>query len=50
MLAGADDYLATGPEVLAAAIPGARWRVLAGDHLTVVRNPEFIDAVVKFLG
>lgn len=50
VLAGCDDYLATRPEVLAAAIPGARWRVLSGDHLTVVRNPEFIDAVVKFLG
>src|SRR5689334_2287848 len=49
VLAGADDYLATRPEALAAAIPGARWRVLAGDHLTVVRNPEFIEAIVKFL-
>lgn len=49
VLAGADDYLASRPEALAAAIPGARWRVLAGDHLTVVRNPEFIDAIVKFL-
>ena len=47
--AGADDYLAARPEVLAAAIPGARWRVLAGDHLNVVRNPEFIEAIVKFL-
>jgi pimeloyl-ACP methyl ester carboxylesterase len=49
VLAGADDYLAARPEVLAAAIPGARWRVLAGDHLNVVRNPEFIEAIVKFL-
>ena len=49
VLAGADDYLASRPEVLAAAIFGARWRVLSGDHLTVVRNPEFIDAIVKFL-
>jgi pimeloyl-ACP methyl ester carboxylesterase len=49
VLAGADDYLASRPEVLAAAITGARWRVLAGDHLTVVSNPEFIDAIVKFL-
>ena len=49
VLAGVDDYLASRPEALAAAIPGARWRVLAGDHLTVVRNPEFIDAIVKFV-
>lgn len=49
VLAGTDDYLAARPEVLAAAIFGARWRVLAGDHLTVVRNPEFIEAIVKFL-
>ncbi|HZM80459.1 MAG TPA: alpha/beta hydrolase [Candidatus Limnocylindrales bacterium] len=48
-LAGADDYLASRPEALAAAIFGARWRVLAGDHLTVVRNPEFVEAIVKFL-
>jgi len=24
-------------------------RVLTGDHLTVVRNPEFSGAIVKFL-
>lgn len=49
VLAGTDDWLATRPEVLAAALPDARWKVLAGDHLTVVRNPEFATAIVSFL-
>ncbi|MFC7242425.1 alpha/beta fold hydrolase [Catellatospora aurea] len=49
VLAGTDDWLATRPEVLAAALPDARWKVLAGDHLTVVRNPEFATAIVTFL-
>ncbi|WP_020525600.1 alpha/beta fold hydrolase [Catelliglobosispora koreensis] len=49
VLAGVDDHLATRPEVLADAITGARWRVLSGDHLTAVRNPDFASAIVKFL-
>jgi pimeloyl-ACP methyl ester carboxylesterase len=49
VLAGADDTLARRPAVLAAAIPGARWKVLGGDHLTVVRNPEFLSSIVSFL-
>ncbi|WP_155374461.1 alpha/beta fold hydrolase [Catellatospora vulcania] len=49
VLAGTDDWLATRPEVLAAALPDARWKVLSGDHLTVVRNPEFAAALVSFL-
>jgi pimeloyl-ACP methyl ester carboxylesterase len=49
VLAGTEDQLAQRPEVLAAALPNAKWRVLAGDHLTVVRNPEFAEAIVAFL-
>jgi pimeloyl-ACP methyl ester carboxylesterase len=49
VLAGTDDWLATRPEVLAAALPDARWKVLPGDHLTVVRNPEFATTIVSFL-
>ncbi|GIH06495.1 alpha/beta hydrolase [Rhizocola hellebori] len=49
VLAGQDDPLATRPEVLAAALSDARWRVLAGDHLTVVRNPDFAEAIVSFV-
>lgn len=49
VLAGTDDWLARRPEVLAAGLPDARWKVLAGDHLTVVRNPEFAAAITTFL-
>jgi pimeloyl-ACP methyl ester carboxylesterase len=49
VLAGADDQLARRPEALAAALPDAKWRVLPGDHLTVVRNPDFAAAIVAFL-
>ncbi|MFF2728554.1 alpha/beta fold hydrolase [Streptomyces sp. NPDC058008] len=49
VLAGADDPLATRPEVLASAIAGAELAVLPGDHLTVVRDPGFAGAVTAFL-
>ncbi|MDF6021693.1 alpha/beta fold hydrolase [Streptomyces sp. JH34] len=50
VLAGADDPLATRPEVLASAIAGAELTVLPGDHLTVVRDPGFAGAIASFLG
>jgi hypothetical protein len=31
------------------AIPGARLRVVAGDHLTAVGDPAFRAAIVEFL-
>jgi pimeloyl-ACP methyl ester carboxylesterase len=49
VLCGRDDALATRPEVLAAAIPGARARVVGGDHLTALRDPEYVPALVEFL-
>lgn len=49
VLAGVDDWLATRPHVLSSALPDGRCKVLAGDHLTVVRNPEFAAAIVAFL-
>ncbi|MEY9212510.1 alpha/beta fold hydrolase [Thermobifida halotolerans] len=49
LLVGADDPLAARPEVLGAALPGARLRVVAGDHLGALRAPEFTPAVVDFL-
>ncbi len=49
VLAGQEDPLARRPEVLAAAIPDARWKVLAGDHLMVVGNPDFAEAIVSFV-
>nr|BFE60677.1 alpha/beta hydrolase [Dactylosporangium thailandense] len=49
VLAGAEDPLATRPQDLAAAIPGARWRVVSGDHLTALRSPAYIPALLDFL-
>lgn len=47
--AGRDDALAARPEVLAAAIPGARWRLVSGDHMTALRAPAYAPAIVEFL-
>lgn len=49
VLVGRDDALAARPEVLAGAIPGARWRVVGGDHMTAVRAPAYAPALVEFL-
>ncbi|MET7419482.1 alpha/beta fold hydrolase [Dactylosporangium sp. NPDC005555] len=49
VLVGQDDVLAARPEVLAAAIPGARWRVVSGDHLTALRSPAYAPALIEFL-
>ncbi|WP_327010288.1 alpha/beta hydrolase [Dactylosporangium sp. NBC_01737] len=49
VLVGQDDALAARPEVLAAAIPGARWRIVSGDHMTALRAPAYAPALVKFL-
>lgn len=48
VVAGADDPLAAHPERLAAAIPGARHVVIAGDHLGAV-GPELLASIVSFL-
>lgn len=50
VLVGDADPLATRPEALAAAIPQAQLRVIAGDHLSAVLNPAFAPAIVDFLG
>ncbi|MEV4510635.1 alpha/beta fold hydrolase [Dactylosporangium sp. NPDC049525] len=49
VLVGQDDALAARPEVLAGAIPGARWRVVSGDHMTALRAPAYAPALVEFL-
>ncbi|MFE9747121.1 alpha/beta fold hydrolase [Saccharothrix saharensis] len=49
VIAGDDDPLAERPHVLAEAIPGARARVVPGDHGTAVGSPAFRAAVVAFL-
>ena len=49
VLVGDADPIAARPEVLAGAIPQAQLRVIAGDHLSAVINPEFAAAIVEFL-
>jgi pimeloyl-ACP methyl ester carboxylesterase len=49
VLVGDRDLLATRPEVLVAAIPGARLEVIPGDHLGAVGAPGFAPAIVRFL-
>ncbi len=46
---GVDDSLAGSPRDLAAAIAGARWQSVPGDHLSAVVKPEFRQALVNFL-
>jgi pimeloyl-ACP methyl ester carboxylesterase len=49
LIVGEADELAIQPELLAQAIPGARVELLAGDHLTVLRNTGYAPALVAFL-
>ncbi|GAB7038773.1 MULTISPECIES: alpha/beta fold hydrolase [Catenuloplanes] len=49
VLTGRDDPFAARPEVLAAAIPRARFHQVPGDHLGAVRDPTFAASVVDFL-
>ena len=50
LVAGDRDPLAVRPQVLADAVPGARLVVVPGDHLQVVRTPEYLAALLDFLG
>jgi pimeloyl-ACP methyl ester carboxylesterase len=47
--AGDADPLATRPEVLADAIPGATLRLFSGDHLSVFGDARLVPAIVDFL-
>jgi pimeloyl-ACP methyl ester carboxylesterase len=49
VLAGASDPISLRPQLLADAIPGAACLTLPGDHLSVVREPAFADAIVAFV-
>jgi pimeloyl-ACP methyl ester carboxylesterase len=49
LLAGAEDPLADRPEVLVAEIPDAHLRLLSGDHMAVVGDPDFAASIVAFL-
>lgn len=50
VLVGRDDVLAARPEVLAAAIPGAKFATVPGDHLGTVSDPAYAPALVEFIG
>lgn len=50
VLIGAEDTLAGPADRLAAAIPGARFRIVPGDHLSVFAQPDYTTAVLTFLG
>lgn len=50
LLAGEQDPLAVRPQLLADAIPGARLRLVPGDHLSAVGGQAFVTALVGFLG
>lgn len=50
VLIGDGDTLAGPADRLAAAIPGARYRVVPGDHLSVFATPDYTAAVLAFLG
>jgi hypothetical protein len=41
--------LALRPEALARAIPGAELVLLGGDHLRALRDPRFVEALLKHL-
>lgn len=49
VLTGDKDNLAGPPETVAKRIPGARSVVVHGNHLTVVRDPEFTRHLVSFV-
>jgi pimeloyl-ACP methyl ester carboxylesterase len=49
VVVGEGDALAGPPDELAARIPNAVARVVPGDHLSAVAQPEFTAAIVDFL-
>ncbi|HEV2308934.1 MAG TPA: alpha/beta hydrolase [Acidimicrobiia bacterium] len=49
VIAGDRDVLVGSPQAVADRIPGARARVVHGDHLTAVGDPAFRGAIVEFL-
>lgn len=50
LVVGDADPFAQRPDVLAAAIPGARLEVIPGDHGTACTSPRFLELALEFLG
>ena len=49
VLTGDADTLVGPPDALAARIPGATAKILAGDHLSAVNDPAFARSIVDFI-
>ena len=49
ILVGESDQLAGSPGDLAKRIPGATYRLLKGNHLSAVRDPQFTQSIVAFV-
>ena len=49
VMAASNDGLANRPQTLAGAIKDAQYRVIEGDHLGVVRHPDWNPAIVDFV-
>lgn len=49
VLAASKDGLANRPQTLAGAIKDAQYRVIEGDHLGVVRHPDWNPAIIDWL-
>jgi pimeloyl-ACP methyl ester carboxylesterase len=49
ILVGDADQLAGSPEALASRIPGSTFRILEGNHLSAVRDPDFGASIVAFV-
>ncbi|MFI1722600.1 alpha/beta fold hydrolase [Streptomyces sp. NPDC020489] len=50
VIAGRDDPFAARPQTLAAAVPRATLRLVAGDHLGALLDPGFTEELLRFLG
>jgi pimeloyl-ACP methyl ester carboxylesterase len=50
LVAGRADALAVRPEVLAQAIPRAKLEQVSGDHLSALRDPRFVSALLEHIG
>ena len=48
VMVGSDDELAVEPRRLTDAIPGAHLKVVDGDHLSALGDPEFVPTLVAF--
>ncbi len=49
VLAGNADPLAVRPELLVQALAGAKLQLLEGDHMSALRDPRLIPALLEFL-